>query len=204
MRRRAVAIIGDRDPDTFRGWLIRDMVAASHGVAVCQTPVDKLVSTITGLGAGYRPVSLDQTGLDPVRAVHEVIALSRILRAKAADVVLTHSTGRDVGPFAAGLWGSDVIAMIGGFGRAFTEGRELRRKALRVTVAALLGLSLCSCSGVFVLNDADEDFVRSQRRVRPARRVVKINSTGIDLEQFSYSPASLDCQANFAAYGNIS
>jgi len=191
MRRRTVAIIGDRDTDKFRGWLIRDMVAAGHRVVVCGPQVDKLIATITGLGAGYRVVSLNQTGLDPVHAVGEVLALSRILRAEGADVVLTHSTKQNVvGPFAARLAGiSDVFAMIEGFGWAFAEGKEFRRKALRATIATLLRLSLRCCSGVFVLNDADEEFVRSARLVTRTQRVVKINGTGIDLDQFAYAPA---------------
>lgn len=190
MQSRTVAIIGDRDTDKFRGWLIRDMVAAGHRVVVCGPRVEKLMATITGLGAEFRPVALNQTGLDPLRAVHEVVSLARILRAERADLVLSHSTKQNVvGPLAARMAGiRDVFAMIEGFGWAFAEGDELRRKTLRTMITTLLRVSLRCCSGVFVLNDADEDFVRAARLVQPAQTVVKINGTGIDLGQFAYEP----------------
>ncbi|MBK8211743.1 MAG: glycosyltransferase family 4 protein [Rhodospirillales bacterium] len=191
MHSRTVAIIGDRDTDKFRGWLIRDMVAAGHRVVVCGPRVDKLIATITGLGANYRPVSLDQTGLDPLGAVGEVVALAHILRGERADIVLSHSTKQNVvGPLAARLAGiRDVFAMIEGFGWAFAEGDEFRRKALRTMITNLLRVSLRCCAGVFVLNDADETFVRAERLVRADQHVVKINGTGIDLGQYAFTPA---------------
>ena len=190
MHSRTVAIIGDRDTDKFRGWLIRDMVAAGHRVVVCGPRVDKLVASITGLGADYRPVALDQTGLDPLGAVQDVVALARILRAEGVDLVLSHSTKQNVvGPLAARLAGIlNVFAMIEGFGWAFAEGDELRRRALRAMIASLLRISLRCCTGVFVLNEADEAFVRTARLVLSSQRVVKINGTGIDLAQFDFTP----------------
>ena len=112
MHSRTVAIIGDRDTDKFRGWLIRDMVAAGHRVVVCGPRVDKLVASITGLGADYRPVALDQTGLDPLGAVQDVVALARILRAEGADLVLSHSTKQNVvGPLAWRFTGAAKLCL---------------------------------------------------------------------------------------------
>jgi glycosyltransferase involved in cell wall biosynthesis len=186
MHSRTVAIVGDRDTDKFRGWLIRDIVAAGHRVVVCGPPIDKLAATITDLGADYRPVSLNQTALDPLRAMREVGALARILRAERADLVLSHSTKQNVvGPLAARLAGiSDVFAMIEGFGWAFAEGDEPRRRAS----TTLLRISLRCCAGVFVLNDADEEFVRTARLVRSDQTVIKVDGTGIDLCQFAFTP----------------
>ena len=190
MHSRTVAIVGDRDTDKFRGWLIRDIVAAGHRVVVCGPPIDKLAATITDLGADYRPVSLNQTALDPLHAMREVGALARILRAERADLVLSHSTKQNVvGPLAARLAGiSDVFAMIEGFGWAFAEGDEPRRRALRVIITTLLRISLRCCAGVFVLNDADEEFVRTARLVRSDQTVIKVDGTGIDLCQFAFTP----------------
>ena len=65
--------------------------------------------------------------------MREVGALAHILRAERADLVLSHSTKQNVvGPLAARLAGiSDVFAMIEGFGWAFAEGDEPRRRALQ-------------------------------------------------------------------------
>ena len=114
MHSKTVSIVGDADTEKFRGWLIRDMLAAGHRVVVCGPPIEKLAASITGLGADYRPVSLNQTALDPLRAIREVAALARILRAERADLVLTHSTKQNVvGPLAARFAGiKDVFAMI--------------------------------------------------------------------------------------------
>ena len=118
MHSRTVSIVGDADTEKFRGWLIRDIVAAGHRVLVCGPPNDKLAASLIRLGADYRPVRLNQTALDPLRALREVAALAHILRAERADLVLTHSTKQNVvGPLAARLAGiKDVFAMIEGFG----------------------------------------------------------------------------------------
>jgi hypothetical protein len=183
MHSRTVAIVGDRDTDKFGGWLIRDIIAAGHHVVVCGPPIDKLAATIIGLGADYRPISLDQTTVDPLRAVREVLSLVDILRAERGDLVLSHTTKQNViGPLAARLAGiRDVFAIIEGFGWAFAEGNEPRRRALRGIIATLLRISLRRCAGVFVLNDADEKFVRTARLVRSDQHVIKVDGTGIDL-----------------------
>ena len=157
---------------------------------MCGPPIEKLAASITGLGADYRPVSLNQTALDPLRAMREVVALAHILRAEPADLVLTHSTKQNVvGPLAARLAGiNDVFAMIEGFGWAFSHGDEPPRRALRAMIGTLLRISLRCCAGVFVLNDDDEAFVRAARLVRPDQRVVKVDGTGIDLDQFAFTP----------------
>ena len=55
-------------------------------------------------------------------------------------------------------------------------------------IATLLRISLRCCAGVFVLNDDDEEFVRAAGLVRPDQRVVKVDGTGIDLDQFAFAP----------------
>ena len=55
-------------------------------------------------------------------------------------------------------------------------------------ITTLLRISLRCCAGVFVLNDADEEFVRTARLVRSDQTVIKVDGTGIDLCQFAFTP----------------
>lgn len=185
MTRKTIAIIGDRDTDKFRGWLIRDMIAAGHRVLVCGPGDDVLAAAISRRGAEYRTISIDGTSLNPLAAVSSVLRLVALLRAERVDLVLSHSTKQNVvGPLAAQLAGvAHTFAMIEGFGYAFGEGNEPKRRVLRTLITLLLKISLRRCAAVFVLNEADLAFVRSKRLVRPEQRVVKINGTGIDLTQ---------------------
>lgn len=191
MSRKTVAIIGDRDTDKFRGWLIRDMIAAGHRVLVCGPGDDALAAAIARRGAEYRTISIDGTSLNPFGAVSSVLRLVALLRDERVDLVLSHSTKQNVvGPLAAQLAGvAHTFAMIEGFGYAFGEGNEPKRRILRELITRLLRISLRRCAAVFVLNDADQAFVRSMRLVRPEQRIVKINGTGIDLAQFAFTRA---------------
>lgn len=191
MAQTTIVIVGDRDVARFRGWLIRDMVAADCRVVVCAPPQPMLAPTIAAFGGEYVPVSLNQTGINPARDAVDILLLGRVMRRVGADIVLSHSTKPNfIGPLAAWLAGvREVYAMIEGLGYAFTEGRELKRRALRQVVSRMLRFSLQWCSAVFVLNETDEEFVRSARLVGTSQRVVRVNGTGIDLSEFAYAPA---------------
>ena len=94
MTRKTIAIIGDRDTDKFRGWLIRDMIAAGHRVLVCGPRDDCLAAAIIGRGAEYHTVSIDGTSLNPLGAVRSVIRLAALLRAEHVDLVLSTAPSR--------------------------------------------------------------------------------------------------------------
>jgi glycosyltransferase involved in cell wall biosynthesis len=174
----------------FRGWLIRDLIAAGQRVVVCGPDQPRLAEGIAGLNAEYVPLPLDRTGIDPTRDAADVLRLRRVIRRVRGRLVLSHSTKPNfIGPIAARLAGvRSVFAMIEGLGYAFTPGGGWKRRLLRTAVTRLLRISLRRCSAVFVLNATDERFVRTAGLVSAGQRVVRIEGTGIDLAEYAAAP----------------
>ena len=186
----SVAIIGNRDTARFRGWLIRDMIAAGHRVVAIASNEPGLGQAITALGAEFRPISMQRTGINPFRDLADLIALAAQLREHRPDIVLTHGTKPNLlGVMAAKLAGvARIYVMMDGLGYAFAGGRELRRLCLRAVLSLMYASILRFSRAIFVLNPDDGRVIRSLGLERPSRPVVRIGGTGIDLEEFSYAP----------------
>jgi glycosyltransferase involved in cell wall biosynthesis len=185
-----LVIVGDRDIAKFRGWLMRDLVSAGHEVLACAPNQPGLPESIAATGAKFLPMSIDRTGTNPIRDLMGVIALSRLLRSLRAQVVLSHGTKANIlAPLATRLVrGCRAYAMLEGLGYAFSPGSEFTRQMLRAVLVSLFRVAFRCCSGVFVLNDHDLQYVHTARLVGASQEVTKVNGTGIDLNEFSYSP----------------
>jgi glycosyltransferase involved in cell wall biosynthesis len=185
-----IAIVGNSDIVKFRRWLIRDLVAAGHTVSTYAPQAPGLAGALSALGAVFFPISLARTGTNPIRDLRDFVALAEKLRSLGADIVLAHSTKVNIlATLAARMAGVPrIFVMLEGLGYAFTDGREIKRALLRVLLLTAFRLVFPLCTGLFVLNTTDQEFVRRARVVSKVKPVFKINGTGIDLTEFAYSP----------------
>ncbi len=185
-----VAIIGNRDTARFRGWLIRDMIAAGHRVVAIASDIPGLGQAIECFGAEFRPISMQRTGINPFRDLADLMALAALLRELGPDVVVTHGTKPNlIGVIAAKLAGVPrTYVMMDGLGYAFAGGHELRRLCLRALLCLMFAGALRFAHAIFVLNPNDSRVIRRLGLERRSRPVVRIGGTGIDLEEFSYAP----------------
>jgi glycosyltransferase involved in cell wall biosynthesis len=185
-------IVGNCDIVRFRGWLIRDLTGAGHRVYGCAPDDPALARQLDGLGATFVPISIARTGTNPLRDFADIARLARLLRSLKADVVLSHGTKSNVfGPLAARLAGvRRIFVMVEGMGYAFTDGGGWKRRLLRTVLTLGFGFAFRLASGVFVLNETDRDFVRKAKFVSARQPVIKVNGTGIDLEEFAQVPPS--------------
>ncbi len=192
-------IVGNCDIVRFRGWLIRDLIAAGHRVYGCAPDDPVLAQQLAALGATFVPVSIARTGTNPLRDMADITRLARLMRKLQADIVLSYSTKANVvGTLAARLAGVPrVFVMVEGLGYAFTDGGGARRRLLRSVLSVGFSVAFRLADGVFVLNETDRDFVRSSGFVSARQPVIKINGTGIDLDEFARTPVPDPRQPRF-------
>lgn len=185
-----VVILGG-DIIIFRSWLIRDLIAAGWQVTACGPEDDYQAQAVRRLGAAYIAVPIDRTGLSPARDLSSIGALVRILRSLQPDVFLSfHTKYNVVGPIAARLAGVQrVYALVAGLGYAFSPGREMKRRMLRAALSNALRMSLRRCTSIFVQNE--DDLALVARWVRKRTHVIKLNGTGVDVDEFRYTEPKL-------------
>lgn len=176
----------------FRSWLIRDLTAAGWKVIACGPRDDYQAQAVSHMGADYVTAPVDRTGLSPARDLMAVNALARTLRSLRPDVFLSfHTKYNVIGPIAARLARVPrIFALVAGLGYAFSPGSGMKRTMLRRVLSSSLSLSLRCCTGVFVQNE--DDLALVARWVRKTTRVVKLNGTGVDVDEFSYTTPEVD------------
>lgn len=194
-----IVIVGNCDIVRFRGWLIRDLIAAGHRVFGCAPPDAVIARQLAALGATFVPISIARTGTNPLRDIGDIVGLARILRKLRADIVLSHSTKANVvGTLAARLAGvRRTFVMVEGLGYAFTAGGGTKRRLLRSILTLGFRIAFRLASGVFVLNETDQQFVRASGFVSRKQPVIKVNGTGIDLDEFAEKPLSEPASPRF-------
>jgi glycosyltransferase involved in cell wall biosynthesis len=176
----------------FRGRLIEDMVAAGHEVIGCAAgDAPHVAQALAERGAVYVSVPLARTGLNPLRDLSSLVALTRVLRRLGPDVLLAYTAKPVIyGSFAARLTGvPKVFTMIEGLGYAFTAVRGgVKRRVLRTITRALYRRALSGSAATFVLNPDDRDDLRRLAMVGPDHPLQIINGTGIDLDHYASTP----------------
>ena len=177
----------------FRGEFMRKL--AGRGLRVIALAPDFDPSgreRVRGLGAEPMDITLERTGLSPLRDLRDTVRLARLFRRLSPDAVV----GYFIKPVIYGSIAATLarvprrFALIAGLGYIFTDSGlrdNWRRKALRFAVSSLYRLALSLCDRVFFLNRDDRDSFLSAGRVAEDK-VVLLPSEGIDLDRFSPAP----------------
>jgi glycosyltransferase involved in cell wall biosynthesis len=177
----------------FRGEFMRKL--AGRGMRVIALAPDFDPSRrerIRGLGAEPMDITLERTGLSPLRDLRDLVRLARLFRRLSPDAVI----GYFIKPVIYGSLAAKLarvprrFALIAGLGYVFTDSGlpdSWKRKALRLAVSSLYRLALSLCDRVFFLNRDDRDAFLNAGRVRDDK-VVLLPSEGIDLDRFLPAP----------------
>lgn len=177
----------------FRDALIARLVGAGLRVwALAPDHDDDTRARLRALGAEPVDISLDRTGMHPLRDLADMIGLAHTFRRLAPDAVL----GYFVKPVIFGSLAARLarvkhrFALVAGLGFVFTPeaGRpSLRRKWLRRIVSALYGAGFAACHKVFFQNGDDIAEFAAAGLIDPAK-AVQLNGTGVDLSRFAPAP----------------
>lgn len=187
-----VVVLGGYAPALirFRGDLIADMVRAGHDVVACAPGAHPEVAEgLRARGAGYVPVRMDRAGTNPIADLSTLLGLRRLFKRLRPDLVFAYTSKAVIyGSGAARLAGVPrIFPMITGLGYAFIDGRELKRRVLRRTKAALYRASLACCRSVFFQNQDDLDEFRRLGIVNGKQALIRVDGSGVDTDYYAFS-----------------
>src|SRR5680860_1511339 len=175
---------------TFRGPLIRDLIAAGHRVTACAPRDSSAVDAqIAGLGAEYRHIPMSRKGLNPLHDGRLLVQLIHLLRELGPDVVISYAIKPVIyGSIAARRAGVPRVAsIIAGLGYAFS-GRDLRSRALAPAVRSLYRQAVKRNDTIFFQNPDNRDHFLHTRILDDPGKAVLINGSGVDTEHFAPTP----------------
>ena len=154
---------------------------------VVVAPPDGSEKALTRLGYPCSPLTLDGAGMNPLRELGALRALTRLYRAIGPSLALHFTPKVDIyGGLAARRLGIPAINNLSGMGTAFTRGG-----LLGFVVKQLMRVSQRAAAHIFVQNPDDAQFVADAGIARP-QKLSTLPGSGIDLEQFPLTPLPSD------------
>lgn len=173
----------------FRADLIKDMVAKGHEVIAIAPELESHWShRLARLGAKYRSVPIERTGMNPLKDLQSLLALHRIIKREKPDVVFAyHAKTIIYGSIASRMCRVPSInVLLAGLGSAF-RGTGFKHKVLKAILCMQYKIALKSCKNVFFQNNDDlGEFVRLNL-VAPHQTKI-INGSGVNLGEFTPQP----------------
>ncbi len=188
-----IAIVSHYSPSlvNFRGDLIRAMVDLGHEV-ICLGPEAGFEQPLQELGASYRQISLNRTGLNPFQDLGTLFSLKKAFEEIEPDMVFSYTVKPIVyGSIAAHLAGIQrIYAMITGLGYVFI-GETFKQKFLTQMVASLYKWALKYNQVVFFQNPDDLRLFVDKGIVTKTVKPVLVNGSGVNMEKFALASLKL-------------
>lgn len=138
-------------------------------------------------GVRYRSYPVSRNGMNPVRDLGTLQALTAILREEHPDKVFTYQAKPNIyGGIAAHRTGAELYVMMGGLGSVFRPSTA-KDRIIRNVVSAEYRTSLKNARAVFFQNNEDAE---TFKRLGIARQdqVVMVHGSGVNLDKFPSEP----------------
>ncbi len=175
----------------FRGHLIADLVAKGHRVFACAPNLEgDLAQAVVDLGGEPLSLTMDRHGLGPLSNLRYAARLEALMRKIRPDTFLGYTAKPVVwgAPAARAAGVRRVAALITGLGYAFIDGKEFKRRFVRLALSQLYRRALARCDEVIFQNPDDRDtFVRLGLLAR-GRDAHVVNGSGVDLSHYHSVP----------------
>ena len=177
----------------FRDQLIRALVDQGIKVYALAPDYDSgSRAAVRALGAEPVGISLDRTGMRPLRDLVDMLRLVHVLRRFKPEAIFAYFIKPvTYGCLAAWLAGVPRrYALVPGLGYVFTEDGASpgwRRRLVQRIASLLYRAAFCACQRVFFQNDEDAAHFVANGSL-PAEKVVRVNGTGVDLGHFAFVP----------------
>ncbi|HEX5818293.1 MAG TPA: glycosyltransferase family 4 protein [Gemmatimonadales bacterium] len=166
-------------------WLPRALAAqaAGYDVHVLVPPAPEL----EGCGVPLHPFTLQRKGLNPLRELHSLLQLRRLLATLAPDIVHTATVKPNLyGGGLCRLAGRPVVMNVTGLGTAFVS-RSWPRRVLQRLVLAWYRWVAAPSNAWLVLENGDDERIFAAERVGDATRRTVLAGAGVDLAEFHAS-----------------
>lgn len=180
----------------FRGPLIRALADLGHDVvAICPSGSPDEIRALEAFGGRHVPLdALSRQGMNPRGELRMLKALTAVLTELRPDRLFAYFLKPVIwGAIAARRAGvARSVGLIEGMGFAFSRPPEtfvarMRQRLVRLSILALLRISLARIDHLVVLNRDDQALLRRHRLI-PAARLTVIDGIGIDLDAFPPAP----------------
>jgi glycosyltransferase involved in cell wall biosynthesis len=171
----------------LRGHLLSDLVQREHAVEACGVAATKKMKRHIGsLGASYRDLDLNPTGLNPLDDRRSIDSIRRFYRDCQPDVVFSYTVKPVIfSCLAAETRGNPrVYPMITGLGYGF-GGETMRQKLVASIVRSLYRRALKRCCGVFFQNPDDQDLFFNRKLLPRSTPSFIVNGSGVDIDHFT-------------------
>lgn len=180
----------------FRGPLIAAMIAQGARVYALAPDYDeKTRDAVRQWGGEPVDISLDRTGIRPLRDAVDLVRLVGVLRELKPDLTFSYFIKPVIyGSFAATLAGCRRrFALVAGLGYLFGPGQEagFKRRGLKLFASLLYACAFRTCSRVFFQNRDDVEELENAG-VLPKGKACLLNGTGVDLARFAATPPPTD------------
>ena len=174
----------------FRGPLLRELRRRGHRVLAGAPAIDAATrARLEALDVEAVDVPLSRTGMNPLRDLASLRALTRIFRAVRPDAVLSYTIKPVIyGSLAARRAGVPAVyAMITGLGHSFARD-TFRQRLIGAAARVLYRRALRGTRRVFFQNPDDRADFLSMGLLRSEDQAVLINGSGVELEHFAPAP----------------
>lgn len=175
----------------FRGDLIKALIHRGHEV-ICLAPEEGYESHLQEIGAGYKRIPLNRTGLNPLKDVYTLFILRRLLKELKPNIVLSYTVKPIVyGSIAAHRAGvKQIYAMVTGLGYVFV-GQSIKQKLLTQMVSFLYRAGLKYNQVVFFQNPDDLQLFIEKRIMPKNVKPILINGSGVNTLRFRFTSPKL-------------
>lgn len=171
----------------FRGELIKSLLRAGFEIHLIAPKISESPELRLAFGVDdvfFHNLSMDRTGLNPVRDIWTLLNLFRLIRGIKPQAVFTYTIKPVIyGVLAASLLGvPQRFAMITGLGYTFQSNNWLLR-----LVKYLYRLALSGASVTFFQNPDDQELFLSEQIIKTTSRSVIVNGSGVDTQYFGFA-----------------
>ncbi|EDM69908.1 glycosyl transferase [Roseobacter sp. AzwK-3b] len=178
---------------TFRGDLIKQMVAGGHDVHVVAPDFEndpELGDKLRNWSVTPHTIAMSRAGLTPIQDLKLLFGLYCLFREVRADHVFGYTSKPVIfGTLAGRLAGvSKRFVMINGLGYAFTGKPKGKRRFVRWLLIVLYWIALKNADGVFFQNPDDSEDLRRLRVLGPRTRTILVNGSGVNTSDYPQQP----------------
>ncbi|MDM8553353.1 glycosyltransferase family 4 protein [Desulfococcaceae bacterium HSG7] len=174
---------------TFRKALIQEMLTKNHDVIACAPDAStELQNTLLSMGMQYQHVTIERTGLNPIKDIQSILNLRAVFKKMKPDMVLGYTIKPVIYGSIAGKFARvpSNYAMITGLGYAFT-GKNLKSRGVNTIVRALYRLSMKYNHKIFFHNPDDLKYFESLKIITE-KQGVGVNGSGVNIRSFTPVP----------------
>lgn len=186
----------------FRMDMMKAFCEAGHEViAVANDKEDKWNSVFNAVGIRYRRINVDRNGKNLISDLRTICSIYSVLRSEKPDKIFIYQAKTIIyGCAVARILGiKEVYSLVAGIGSIFLT-KDAYGRIFQAIMSMGYKLAFRSCNRVFFQN-MDDSSVFVERGIVPKEKIVYINGSGVNIDEFT--PLPLPDEPTFLFIGRL-